>query len=70
MLFVAAYGDLLPDHDSFSAGMAKATATSAQERGLVSEAQAQTWLDDLECLEREGAYFFCVNRFLFSAMKL
>ena len=50
--------------------MAKAIAASAQERGVVSEAQAQIWLDDLECLEREGAYFFCVNRFLFSAMKL
>ncbi len=69
MLFVAAYGDLLPDHDSFSAGMAKAIAASAQERGVVSEVQAQIWLDDLECLEREGAYFFCVNRFLFSAVR-
>ncbi len=66
---MAAYGDLLPGHDSFSAGMAKAIAASAQERGVVSEAQAQIWLDDLECLEREGAYFFCVNRFLFSAVR-
>ena len=55
--------------DGFSAGLAKATATSAQERELVSEAQARTWLDDLERLERGGAYFFCVNRFLFSAVR-
>ncbi len=55
--------------DSFSAGMAKSIATSAQKRGLVSEAQARTWLDDLERLERDGAYFFCVNRFLFSAVR-
>lgn len=55
--------------DSFSATMAKSIATSAQERGVVSDAQARTWLDDLERLEQEGAYFFCVNRFLFSAVR-
>ncbi len=55
--------------DGFSASMAKSIATSAQERGLVSEAQARTWLDDLERLGRDGAYFFCVNRFLFSAVR-
>ena len=69
LLFVAAYGDLLPDPDGFSASMAKAIATSAQERGLVSEAQARTWLDDLKRLGRDGAYFFCVNRFLFLAVR-
>ncbi len=55
--------------DSFSAAMATSIAASAQERGVVSEAQARTWLDDLERLEQEGAYFFCVNRFLFSAVR-
>ncbi|MFQ5545297.1 MAG: methyltransferase domain-containing protein, partial [Acidiferrobacterales bacterium] len=51
--------------DGFSVSMTKSIAASAQERGVVSEAQARTWLDDLERLEWEGAYFFCVNRFLF-----
>jgi SAM-dependent methyltransferase len=55
--------------DSFSAAMAKTVAAAAQERGLVSEAEARTWLDDLKRLEQARAYFFCVNRFLFSAVR-
>jgi hypothetical protein len=41
----------------------------ARESGMVSEAESQHWLNDVERLGAEDAYFFCVSRFLFSAVK-
>lgn len=55
---------------NFSVGAAEWAARSAREQGAVSEAEAAAWLEDLRRLGSEGAYFFCVNRFLFSAVKL
>ena len=42
----------------------------AQEQGVISGDEGSAWLCDLRRKGREGAYFFCVNRFLFSAVKL
>jgi len=55
---------------AFSTGMTKHMAKTAKELEVVTAEQAAAWLDDLDRLEAEGAYFFCVNRFLFSAVKL
>jgi hypothetical protein len=55
---------------NFSVGSAEWAARSAREQGVVTEAEAAAWLADLERLGAEGAYFFCVNRFLFSAVRL
>ena len=54
---------------NFSVDMLKQLARYAQKRGAVSDAEAQAWLDDLEAKGEAGAYFFCVNRFLFTAVK-
>lgn len=55
--------------DGYSVGMMAQFAQLAHESGAVSEAESQNWLNDLERLGAEDAYFFCVNRFLFSAVK-
>jgi len=55
--------------NSFSAGMLKNYAGAARKRELISEDEARDWLDGLDALIRDDAYFFCVNRFLFTAVK-
>ena len=42
----------------------------AQVQGAVSTAEAEAWLDDLRAKGEDGSYFFCVNRFIFSAVKI
>jgi ubiquinone/menaquinone biosynthesis C-methylase UbiE len=54
---------------NFSPGMLEQLARYAQKRSAVSDAETQAWLDDLEAKGEAGAYFFCVNRFLFTAVK-
>jgi SAM-dependent methyltransferase len=53
----------------FSVTMMAQFARLAREGGTVSEAESQNWLNELKHMGAEGAYFFCVNRFLFSAIK-
>ena len=40
---------------------------NAVKQGVFNETQRIDFLVDLEERERSGSYFFCVNRFLFSA---
>ena len=54
---------------NFSHGMAKGFARHAAKEGAISETEEKAWLADLERLGKEGAYFFCINRFLFTAVK-
>jgi ubiquinone/menaquinone biosynthesis C-methylase UbiE len=56
--------------DGYSAGMLAQFAKLAREDGTVSEADSRNWLDELKRQGSEGAYFFCVNRFLFAAVKI
>ena len=44
-------------------------AKTAPQHSAVSEDQAQAWHAGIQRLSDEGAFFFCVNRFLFSAVK-
>ena len=54
---------------SFSAGMLQNFARIAVRQGMLSKQQSEAWLADIdELVERDG-YFFCVNRFLFTAIK-
>lgn len=53
----------------YAAGMAEHLARTARENGSVTTEQSARWLKDLERLDAEGAYFFCVNRFIFSTVK-
>jgi len=54
---------------NFSVGMLEQFAIFARKQGTASDAEAQAWLDDLRAKDEDGAYFFCVNRFLFTAIK-
>ncbi|MDH3452585.1 MAG: methyltransferase domain-containing protein, partial [Gammaproteobacteria bacterium] len=56
--------------EGYSAGMLAQFARLAREDRTVSEADSRNWVDELKRLGAEGAYFFCVNRFLFSAVKV
>ena len=42
----------------------------ARTDGAISESEATAWLDDLRRLGEDDAYFFCVNRFLFTAVRI
>ncbi|MDH3281358.1 MAG: methyltransferase domain-containing protein [Gammaproteobacteria bacterium] len=53
----------------FSVGMMTQFSRLAREGGTVNEAESQDWLNELKRLGAEDAYFFCVNRFLFSGIK-
>ena len=55
--------------ESFSTGMADWAVRAARDQDSVSGGEANAWIEDLERLEEEGAYYFFVTRFLFSAVK-
>ena len=55
---------------NFSVNSLDGMAGIAVERGMISEEHKDSWLRDLHRLGREGSYFFCVNRFLFSAVRM
>jgi len=55
--------------NSFSANMLQNFATSARRHKVIDAAEAESWLQGIDNLIKEDAYFFCVNRFLFSAVK-
>ena len=54
-----------PNH--FSHGMMNWITRNALKKGFITKEQFQKWLDDLGEKGESGNYFFCVNRFLFSA---
>jgi ubiquinone/menaquinone biosynthesis C-methylase UbiE len=56
--------------DGFSMAMMAQSAEAACEQGIITQSQSQAWLEDLTQLGAKNAYFFCVNRFLFSAIRL
>jgi len=55
--------------NSFSANMLESYARVARKRNLVSPAESSEWLAGIDRLIQQDAYFFCVNRFLFTAVK-
>jgi ubiquinone/menaquinone biosynthesis C-methylase UbiE len=55
--------------NSFSAGMLKGFANTAVRLQAITRAQADEWLAELEALAARDEYFFCVNRFLITAVK-
>lgn len=54
---------------SFSAGMLKNFATVARRRDAISPTESDEWLAGIDSLIERDEYFFCVNRFLFTAVK-
>ena len=55
---------------SWSIGMLKQFAGHAQKQGAVSAAESESWLDDIQSKGKDGCYFFSVNRFIFTAVKV
>ena len=55
---------------NFSMGMLEQFTDLARAQGAVARNEIETWLEDLRRKDAEGAYFFCVNRFIFSAVKV
>jgi ubiquinone/menaquinone biosynthesis C-methylase UbiE len=55
--------------NSFSATMLSNYARNAQKHDRISATEAENWLSGIEDLIQQDAYFFCVNRFLFTAVK-
>ena len=55
--------------NSFSANMLKNYAAVALKRNLISQTESDEWLQGIDRLIEQDAYFFCVNRFLFTAIK-
>lgn len=53
----------------FSAGMLKSFVDGARQRGVIDAAEAEAWRDGIAQRSARGEYFFCVNRFLFSAIR-
>ncbi|MBG55779.1 MAG: hypothetical protein CL935_01445 [Deltaproteobacteria bacterium] len=51
----------------FSHGMMKWISRNAVKKSAITREQSEIWLDDLDEKGKSGNYFFCVNRFLFSA---
>ena len=55
--------------NSFSANMLDNYADAARRRKIITDDEARDWRAGIDELIRDDAYFFCVNRFLFTAVK-
>ena len=55
--------------DEYAMSMMTQCAHAAREQGVITKSQGREWISSLEQLGVEDAFFFCVNRFLFSAVK-
>ena len=60
----ASYSDF-----SFSAGMLEGFTKSAQKQKIITEQQSIAWHAGISELAERDEYFFCVNRFLITAVK-
>lgn len=54
---------------SFSANMLHNFATTAARQNIITSAESCAWRDGIDSLIQRDEYFFCVNRFLFFAIK-
>lgn len=55
--------------NNYAVGMLDSLASYARKLGAVDQASAEHWLENLRRLGTAGEFFFCVNRFLFLAVK-
>jgi SAM-dependent methyltransferase len=54
---------------NWSMDMLEQFADYARDQGAVNAPDSHAWLGDLQHKGAEGSYFFCVNRFIFTAVK-
>jgi len=55
--------------DGYAMSMMTQCAHEAREQGVIDKSQGREWIRSLQRLGEESAFFFSVNRFLFSAVK-
>ena len=55
--------------NSFSANMLDNFVKTARKQNRITAAQSKAWREGIESLIQRGEYFFCVNRFLFTAVR-
>ena len=55
--------------NSYSANMLQNFVDTARKQDGVTADEAESWLEGVDNLIRQDEYFFCVNRFLFTAVK-
>ncbi len=56
--------------DNYSTGMVEYMLRSQLEAGSITQAKADAYVADLQMRSENNDYFFCINRFLFSAIKM
>ena len=54
---------------NFSSTMFKGFIKNALEQGAITQQESEQWQQQVRELVQQNAYFFCVNRFLFTAVK-
>jgi arsenite methyltransferase len=64
------YLDMEYKPDSYSHNMSKTVRAFIRERQGITAEEANEWVYEFRQLAQEGAYFFCLNRYLFLAEKL
>jgi arsenite methyltransferase len=55
--------------NNFSSGMLKGFAKNAVKQAAITQQESDQWQAQIQQLVERNAYFFCVNRFLFTAVK-
>lgn len=66
---VIPYLDMEYRPDSYSHNMSKTVRAFVRERQGITVEEANEWIYEFRQLAQEGAYFFCLNRYLFLAEK-
>ena len=57
------------DENNYSASMLKWFVESALKQGVITRQESDQWQEQMHQISKQDAYFFCVNRFLFTAVK-
>ncbi len=57
------------NENNYSASIIQWFAKSAVGQGVITQPESDHWLEQMRQLSEQNAYFFCVNRFLFTAIK-
>jgi arsenite methyltransferase len=55
---------------NFSAGMLEYFSTYAVKNKVITKDEAKLWMTQIQDLSKTESFFFCVNRFLFTAVKV
>lgn len=57
------------DENNYSTSILQWFVKAAVRQGVITQQESDQWLAQMEQLSKQDAYFFCVNRFLFTAVK-